>query len=173
MTSHRSLHLQHVCTTATLTALYSQFAISLFMSQSSKTPRTPIAYGSDEETEALLKHFLENRSVNEGAGGFNNTVFQLAISAIQPFYRRGAIKNIKHIKGKWWSVSLRCSDHTILTSHQLKAIHMSINSWKGKSGVHWDDKGGCYIGPETENVWDAHLRVSVSFLFNIINYSNH
>ena len=173
MTSHRSLHLQHVCTTATLTALYSQFAISLFMSQSSKTPRTPIAYGSDEETEALLKHFLENRSVNEGAGGFNNTVFQLAISAIQPFYRRGAIKNIKHIKGKWWSVSLRCSDHTILTSHQLKAIHMSINSWKGKSGVHWDDKGGCCIGPETENVWDAHLRVSVSFLFNIINYSNH
>ena len=136
MTSCRSLCLQCVRTAATLTALYSQLAISLFMSQSSKTPRTPIAYWSDEETEALLKHFLENQSVNEGASGFNNTIFQLAISAIQPFYRRGAIKNIKHIKGKWQSVSLCCSDHTVLTSHQLKAIHTSINSWRGKSGVH-------------------------------------
>ena len=136
MTSCRSLCLQRVCTAATLTALYSQLAISLFMSQSSKIPRTPIAYWSDEETEALLKHFLENQSVNKGASGFNNTIFQLAISAIQPFYRRGAIKNIKHIKGKWQSVSLCCSDHTVLTSHQLKAIHTSINSWRGKSGVH-------------------------------------
>ena len=105
--------------------------------------------------------------MNKGASGLNNTVFHSVISAIQPFYKGGAIKNIKHFKGKWQSVSLHCSDNTILTSHQLKAIHMSINSWRGKSGVHWDDEGGCCIGPETENVWDAHLRVLVSFFYLI------
>ena len=68
MTSCRSLCLQCVCTAATLTALYSQLAISLFMSQSSKTPRTPIAYWSDEEgdrspTEAFFrKPISEQRS---------------------------------------------------------------------------------------------------------------
>ena len=134
--------------------LYSQLAISLFMSQSSKTPRTPIAYWSDEETEALLKHFLENQSVNEGAGGFNNTVFQSVISATQPFYRRGAIENIKHIKGKWWLVSLCCSDHTMLTSHQLKAVHMSIPQLQG---------GHLYLGDKFHSqCWNHYIHWSLN-----------
>ena len=75
------------------------------MSQSSKPPKCPNAYWTDEETEALLKHLLENRSGNEGAGEFNNTVFQSSIAAVLPFYKKGATKDIKNMKGKWQSVS--------------------------------------------------------------------
>ena len=106
MTSQRSLLLQSVCTAATLTSLYSQFMISIAMSQSSRPPRNPNTFWSEEETEALLKHLLENQLKDKGAGSFNNTIFQSVVTAVQPFYTKGAVKDIKHMKGKWQLVSI-------------------------------------------------------------------
>ena len=40
-----------------------------------------------------------------------------------------------------------------LTLIKLKFIHTSINVGREKSGVHWDNKGGCNIGPGMEEVW--------------------
>ena len=71
----------------------------------SQAPKTPNTFWADEETEALLKHLVNNQSTSEGASGFTNTVFQSAVSAVQPFYKRGAVKGVKHMKGKWQSVS--------------------------------------------------------------------
>ena len=52
-----SLRLQRVRTAAKLTLLYSQYMISLLMSQA---PKTPNAFWANEETEALLKHLVNN-----------------------------------------------------------------------------------------------------------------
>lgn len=99
--NRRSLRLQRVHTATKLTLLYSQYTVSFLMSQA---PKNANAFWTDEETEALLKHLIKNQSTSEGAGGFHNTVFQSAISAVQPFYKKGAIKDVKHMKGKWRSV---------------------------------------------------------------------
>ena len=93
-----SLQLQHIFTTAKLTLLYSQYKISLLMSQAPKNPNT---FWANEETEALLKHIINNQLTSKGASGFTDTVFQSTVSAVQPFYKRGAIKGGKHMKGKW------------------------------------------------------------------------
>ena len=54
---------------------------------------------------------------------------------------------MKHMKGKWRSVSFvyLLLIKLLLTSHKLKLVHMAINVWRGKSGVHWDSKDGCGI----------------------------
>ena len=63
------------------------------------------------------------------------------------------------MKGKWQSVRfiylllIKLS----LTSYKLKLIHTAINVWRGKSGVHWDNKDECSISPEMEKVWQEHL----------------
>lgn len=81
------------------------------MSQSASKNQN--ATWTDEEIEALLQHFLEKRSGPKGAGGFNNTVFQSAAVAIRPLFKKGAIKEAKHVKGKWRAVcitfTIRCA----------------------------------------------------------------
>ena len=57
ITNHSSLKLQHVCTAAKLALLYSQYTISLLISQA---PKTPNAFWANEETEVLLKHLINN-----------------------------------------------------------------------------------------------------------------
>ena len=59
-------------------------------------------------------------------------------------------------------VILNMDYNLLLMSHQLKATHASINLWRGKLGVHWDDNDGCCVGPEVEAVWEVHLQVAVS-----------
>ena len=112
---------------------------------------------------------------SEGAGEFTDDVSQSAVSAVQPFYRRGAIKGVKHMKGKWQSVSFIYSllIKLSLTSHKLKSVHMAINVWRGKSGVHWDNEDGCGIVPEMEKVWQEHLEGGVSTIFSVFNFSDH
>ena len=38
---------------------------------------------------------------------------------------------------------------------------MTINVWQGKSGVHWNNKTGCSVGPELEEIWAAHITLIV------------
>ena len=38
---------------------------------------------------------------------------------------------------------------------------MMIDVWWGRSGVHWDNKTGCTVGPELEEVWAAHIALRV------------
>ena len=59
----------------------------------------PNAYLTDEEIGALLNHLLPHQL--ESKGGFNNTVFQSAVSELLPFYKKGATKEVKHIKHNW------------------------------------------------------------------------
>ena len=112
---------------------------------------------------------------SEGAGEFTDDVFQSAVSAVQPFYRRGAIKGVKHMKGKWQSVSFIYSllIKLSLTSHKLQLIHMAINVWRGISGVHWDNKDECGIVPEMEKVWQEHFKGVVSMIFSALFFSDH
>ena len=35
--------------------------------------------------------------------------------------------------------------------------------WWGKSGASWNDQDGCGVVPEMESIWDAHMKVNVSF----------
>ena len=60
-----------------------------------------------------------------------------------------------------------------LTSIKLKFIHTSINVWRGKLGVHWDNKGGCSVGPGMEEVWQEHLKVGVNMILSALNVSDH
>ena len=60
-----------------------------------------------------------------------------------------------------------------LTSIKLKFIHTSIDVWRGKSGVHWDNKGGCSVGPGMEEVWQEHLKVGVNVILSALNVSDH
>ena len=63
-------------------------------------------YWTDEETGALLNHLLHHQSESEGAGGFNNAVFQSAISELLSFYERGATKEVRHLMHKWQNVCM-------------------------------------------------------------------
>ena len=101
--SQHSLRLQCVHTAARFSFLCCQYAVSLSMSHPANNQ---CAFWTDEKIDALLKHLLSCQSENEGAGGFSKSTFQSAIPAVKPFCKRGAIKNIKHIKQKWQSVCL-------------------------------------------------------------------
>ena len=56
---------------------------------------------------------------------------------------------------------------------KLKFIHTCINVQREKSGVHWDNKGGCNIGPGMEEVWQEHLKVGVNMILSALNVSDH
>ena len=75
------------------------------------------------------------------------------------------------MKGKWQSVSFvyLLLIKLLLTSHKLKLVHMAINVWRGKSGVHWDSKDGCGIVLEMEKVWQEHLKGGVSMIFSALS----
>ena len=94
-----SLRLEHVQTTAKLTFLIAQYSISLFMEQGST--KNTNAHLEDSEVEALLRYLVNHRATQEGSGGFKTPVFQGDITAIAPFYEKGAIKDVKNIKWKW------------------------------------------------------------------------
>ena len=68
------------------------------------------------------------------------TLFQCTVSAVQPFYKKGAVKGVKHMKGKWQNVSfvylllIKLS----LTSHKLKSLfRCSDNKTKFKNPTVW------------------------------------
>ena len=96
--SRHSLRLQHVRTAVQLASFCCQYTIT-FMSQSAT--KSANAFWTDEETGALLNYLLHHQLESEGAGGFNNVVFQSAIPQLLHFYERGATKDVKHLKSKW------------------------------------------------------------------------
>ena len=63
--------------------------------------KTANAFWTNEETRALLNHLLHHQSESEGAGGFNNAVFQSAFPELLLCYERGGTKEVKHLKSKW------------------------------------------------------------------------
>ena len=73
------------------------------------------------------------------------------------------------MKGKWQSVVLFIYCWlSCYWLHKLKLVHMAINVWRGKSGVHWDNEDGCGIVPETEKVWQEHLNGGVSMILSVL-----
>ena len=58
-------------------------------------------------------------------------------------------------------------------------LQLSLNSFihllmcVGGSGVHWDNKGGCSVGPGMEEVWQEHLKVGVNMILSALNVSDH
>jgi len=111
--SKHSLRLERVRTAAKLSSLVAQYTISLLMAQSSREAAKNVnAHWEDTEIEALLRHLIDRNPGHEGSGGFNNQVFQGAISVIAPFYKKGAVKDVKIIKRKWTNVRIiSLSDH--------------------------------------------------------------
>ena len=96
--SRHSLQLQRVRAVIQLTSLCCQYTVA-FMSQPATKPAN--AFWTDKETGALLNHLYHHRPESEGAGGFNNAVFQSAIQELLPFYELGGTKEVKHLKSKW------------------------------------------------------------------------
>ena len=39
--------------------------------------------------------------------------------------------------------------------------------------MHWDNKGGCSVGPGMEEVWQEHLKVGVNVILSALNVSDH
>jgi hypothetical protein len=83
--------------------------MSLEPSQSGSRANTQAAKAqwNDEETNALLDHLINNKTLGQGNGNFKDTVFTSAAEAISSLLSDGPVKTSKACKNKWTTVSSR------------------------------------------------------------------
>ena len=148
--SRHSLWLQHVWAAIQLTSLCCQYTIA-FMSQSATKPAN--AFWTNEETGALLNHLYHHWSESEGAGGFNNAVFQSAIPELLPFYERGAPRRLSTSRAN--GNSCICPDfmhinviniqpaqkHPQCDQYLVGEVRSSLGWWEGMQYFPWDGGG--------------------------------
>ena len=64
------------------------------------------AHWNDKETEALLDHLIENKTLGQGNGSFKDQVYTSAAEAISSLLSSGPVKTSKNCKTKWTTVSI-------------------------------------------------------------------
>jgi hypothetical protein len=62
------------------------------------------AHWNDKETEALLDHLIENKTLGQGNGSFKDQVYTAAAEAISSLLTSGPVKTSKTCKTKWTTV---------------------------------------------------------------------
>ena len=62
------------------------------------------AHWNDKETEALLDHLIEKKTLGQGNGNFKDQVFTSAAEAISSLLSSGPVKTSKICKTKWTAV---------------------------------------------------------------------
>ena len=62
------------------------------------------AHWNDKETEALLDHLIEKKTLGQGNGNFKDQVFTSAAEAISSLLSSGPVKTSKNCKTKWTTV---------------------------------------------------------------------
>ena len=64
------------------------------------------AQWNDKETEALLDHLIDNKTLGQGNGNFKDQVFTSAAEAISDHLSSGPVKTSKICKTKWTTVTI-------------------------------------------------------------------
>lgn len=119
-----------------------------------------------QEVDALLDFLYEHRAEGGDGGTFRKATFNRSAVHIAPYLQIGPAKTGEMCKSKWNSV---CSGivHTdrhpiILIIPQMKLLYRDINSYRNRSGVHWDNVNGAGIsGTDAADTWEAYVQVCI------------
>ena len=125
---------------------------------------------NDKETDALLDHLLENKTLGQGNRNFKDQVYTSAAEAVSGLLTSGPVKTSKTCKSKWTMVIVLvifpycCS---LIIDQQLKGIYTAIEDFcTNVSGAHWDAATGATIeGPMAGKVWNVIVKVKVQYIF--------
>ncbi|KAG0692149.1 hypothetical protein DFH29DRAFT_779771, partial [Suillus ampliporus] len=94
------------------------------------------------EIDAFLAYLISVKSTLAGMG-FKETTFNEAAKHIESKRTHGPVKTGVHCKNKW-----------IL----LKQTYNVIETYRNRSGCHWDNERGANIqGPAAEAVWEEYI----------------
>ena len=133
---------------------------------------TPRAMWTEVEVDALVNYMFDHRAEAGDGGNFKASTYTAAAAHIAQFTTPPHTKSVKSLQGKWQSVG--CGDLTIdlIDGHilQLKGLHSKIETYAGKSGVHWDNERGANIeGPAAMQVWNDYVKDTVDSVHFYVN----
>ena len=111
MNSHILLPQQFYIGVTAITIICVQF-VNLLMSVEPSSSGGTKAHWNNKETDALLDHLIENRTLGQGNGNFKDQVYTSAAEAITSLLSSGLVKSSKNCKTKWTTVIL-LSDYLV------------------------------------------------------------
>jgi hypothetical protein len=160
---------------AAIVNICSHYATLLMATLPNTTPR---ASWTEVEVDALVNYMFDHRAEAGDGGNFKVSTYTAAAAHIAQFTTPPQMKSVKSLQGKWQSV--RCCHLEIDSINrrvlQLKGLHSKIETYAGKSGVHWDNERGANIeGPAAMQVWNDYVKDTVdSVHFYVqLNPSHH
>ncbi|RXW13177.1 hypothetical protein EST38_g12677 [Candolleomyces aberdarensis] len=108
-------------------------------------PKKDRVYWSIQDETALLNYLLEHKTEAGDGRNSKEPVFEGARAALQSAREadaKEAPKTLSSCKAKW---------------SRLKATYELILKLKGLSGWSWDDRTGCSITADSQDVWEAFV----------------
>ena len=130
-----------------------------------------------QEVDALVTYLHVHRAERADGGGFRENTFHAASQAIRHLHVSGKIKDAKCIATKWAAVRPPSPIHPISTdkhSTKLKATYNAIQTYRSKSGVHWDDEhGGNIQGAVATATWDEYMSRKVRIPSTLVSTHAH
>ena len=165
-TSHTILPQQFYIGLTAITIICVQFINLLISVEPSYSGSGTKAHWNNKETEALLDHLIENKTLGQGNRSFKDQVYTSVAGAISGLLSNGPVKTSKTCKNKWTTVRVLVifSYHSsLIINQQLKSIYTAIEDFRTNvSGVHWDAVTGATIeGPMAEKVWNDIVTAKV------------
>ena len=135
------------------------------------------AHWNDKETEALLDHLIEKKTLGHGTGNFKDQVYTSAAGAISDLLSSGPVKTSKSCRNKWTTVGVLfifSYHHSLIIDQQLKSIYTAIEDFRTNvSGAHWDPVTGATIeGPMAEKVWNDIVMAKVRYITYLLLISS-
>ena len=144
---------------ATIGILYASYmAVALWYLEAQK------AVWSREETTALVDYLYEHRLQADTRGNFRSETFAAAAEAISPLLEDGPEKTEKMCQTKWTRVSDFYALSVLATDAyiQIKFTYSSIQKYKTRTGMRWDNTNGANInGEAAERVWNFYVAQKV------------